>query len=76
MKMELYNMDHDNKLTLVFFDMAVEQVIKISRIIRQPRGNAMLIGVGGSGKKSLSKLASFIMNSQVFQIEMARNYNG
>jgi dynein heavy chain len=76
MKMELYNMDHDNKLTLVFFDMAVEQVIKISRIIRQPRGNAMLIGVGGSGKQSLSKLASFIMNSQVFQIEMARNYNG
>lgn len=74
--MDLYNMDHDNKLSLVFFDMAVEQVIKISRILRQPRGNAMLIGVGGSGKQSLSKLASFIMNSQVFQIEMARNYNG
>lgn len=23
MKMDLYNMEHDNKLTLVFFDMAV-----------------------------------------------------
>jgi dynein heavy chain len=76
MKMDLYNMEKDDKLSLVLFDMAVEQILKISRILRQPRGNAMLIGVGGSGKQSLSKLAAFIMGSTTFHIEMTKGYNG
>jgi dynein heavy chain len=55
-------------LHLVFFNEAMEQILRICRIIRQPRGNAMLIGVGGSGKQSLSKLASFIMKCEKYQI--------
>lgn len=35
----------------------------------------MLIGVGGSGKQSLAKLASYLMRSEVFQIELVKTYN-
>lgn len=74
-KQEDYNFSNNDKLDLVFFDEAVQQILRICRIIRQPRGNAMLIGVGGSGKQSLSKLASFIMKCEKYQIELIKNYN-
>lgn len=74
-KQEDYNFSGNDKLELVFFDEAIQQILRICKIIRQPRGNAMLIGVGGSGKQSLSKLASFIMKCEKYQIELIKNYN-
>lgn len=63
-----------NRMELVFFFDAILHLIRLLRILSQPRGNAVLIGVGGSGRQSLAKLACFIIEYKCYQIEITRGY--
>lgn len=72
--LEEFNISSSIKMNLVFFEDAVLHLIKILRALRQPRGNIMLIGVGGSGKQSLLKLGSYIYNMEFKQIEIVKGY--
>ncbi|XRB21521.1 dynein axonemal heavy chain [Pseudoscourfieldia marina] len=73
--LEEYNFSSTTQMSLVFFVEAVENISRISRVLRQPRGNAMLIGVGGSGKQSLTRFAAHMAGQKCFSIELTRGYN-
>ena len=63
-------------MDLVLFEDAMRHVCRISRIIESPGGHALLVGVGGMGKQSLSKLATSYVNLRfaVFQIVISATY--
>ena len=61
-------------MKLILFLDACDHVCRIARILRQPLGNAFLLGVGGSGRQSLSRLATYISSYKCYQIEVVKGY--
>ncbi|XP_015110698.1 dynein heavy chain 1, axonemal [Diachasma alloeum] len=73
--LEEYNETTNAPMNLVLFEEAMSHISRISRIIRQARGNALLLGMGGSGRQSLTRLSAFLGEHICFQIESRRSYS-
>ncbi|XP_017847923.1 dynein heavy chain 10, axonemal [Drosophila busckii] len=63
------------KMTLVLFEDCLEHLTRVHRTLRMNRGHVLLIGVGGCGKKCVTRLASFAAECEVFEITISRGYN-
>lgn len=74
--LEEFNDRNTTKMHLVFFNQAVNHILRTYRILRQSRGNPMLIGLGGLGKASLSKFASFLAGYPLISLESAKSLTG
>ncbi|XP_023819910.1 dynein heavy chain 11, axonemal [Oryzias latipes] len=72
--LESYN-DLHPEMNLVLFEDAIHHVCRISRILELPRAHGLLIGVGGSGKQSLTRLAAYMSSVEVFQISLSQGYS-
>lgn len=74
-KLMLYNNgDNGAEMNLVFFADCIQHLGRINRILMQQRGNAMLVGVGGSGRRSMARLAGFLREMATFSIEITKSY--
>ncbi|CEM20390.1 unnamed protein product [Vitrella brassicaformis CCMP3155] len=75
LKLEGYNEQCKGAgMDLVLFRDAIEHCCRIHRVISLPKGNALLVGVGGSRRHSMTRLASFIWESDFFEIEISKKY--
>uniref|UniRef100_T1JML4 Dynein-1, subspecies f n=1 Tax=Strigamia maritima TaxID=126957 RepID=T1JML4_STRMM len=70
---ESYN-ESIGPMRLVLFNDALDHLTRIHRIIRLTQGHALLVGVGGSGKQSLTKLAAYTAKCEIFDIKPSRSY--
>ncbi|XP_060776842.1 dynein axonemal heavy chain 3 [Neoarius graeffei] len=69
-----YNTMSTAPMSLVMFQFAIEHISRICRVLKQDNGHLLLVGIGGSGRSSAAKLATFINQYDLFQIELTKNY--
>lgn len=59
-------------MDLVLFDTAISNLSRICRVMTLPAGHGVMVGNGGSGRKSLIALGTHIMSMKTFTVELKK----
>lgn len=58
----------------MLFDYALMHLLRVCRVLKMPFGHAFLIGLGGTGRQSLSRLAAALCDHREVSLETSRGY--
>ncbi|XP_049884905.1 dynein axonemal heavy chain 6 [Pectinophora gossypiella] len=70
-----YNSTARAEMHLVLFEDAVEHVVRVARVLRAERGHCLMVGPGGSGRRSVATLAGHVNECKCMGLELKRNYD-
>ncbi|XP_033238860.1 dynein heavy chain 3, axonemal [Drosophila pseudoobscura] len=69
-----YNSFSSTRMDLVMFRFAIEHVSRVSRVLQMPRGNILMVGMGGSGRRSSCRLAAYIADCRLMTVQVSKSY--
>ena len=72
--LEKYNSENP-PINLVIFDYIIEHMLRICRVIKSSQSHCLLVGVGGSGKHALAKLAAFMFSYNIHTVDLKYQYS-
>ena len=59
-------------MDVALFEFAINHILRICRVMKMARGNAMLVGLGGSGRSTLVKVASLVCDYNIFTVDITK----
>lgn len=69
-----YNSCNKSQMHIVLFSYALQHLNRICRMLSLPSGNSLLVGMGGSGRRTIVRLAAVLMQQTVFEPQATKNY--
>uniref|UniRef100_A0A1I8MKN2 AAA+ ATPase domain-containing protein n=1 Tax=Musca domestica TaxID=7370 RepID=A0A1I8MKN2_MUSDO len=69
-----YNGFSSTPMDLVLFRFAIEHISRVSRVLQMPRGNILMVGMGGSGRRSSCRLAAHIADCKLMTVQVTKTY--
>lgn len=67
-------MQDETTMSLVLFSDAIKHICRVSRCFIFDKGHIVLIGLSGSGKKSMISLGAVLAQAKLVTIELRKNY--
>lgn len=70
-----FNRQTETPMDLILFRYAIEHISRVSRAIHVPEGHCLVIGDGGTGKRSVATLAASMLGARLFHLRANRKYS-